>query len=116
MPIIPLPIQISGEWAKPVNTLLERIFGIIERKRLPAQIVKEAEAEAKAAVIKASAQAECDEIRMRSWKWFVAEQELHQLNREEIVRGALPLVREDARPSEIEEDWIIHFFGFVYWV
>lgn len=110
MPIIPWPIQISGEWAKPANTLLERVFDIIDRRGLPSHTVRQAEAEAKADVIRAKAAVECGEIQRRGLEWWMAEQGIHQSNREEILRAALPHVQEKARPAEMEEDWIMHFF------
>jgi len=110
MAIIPWPIKISGEWAKPVNTLIERVFNIFERRSLPGHTVRQAQAEAEAAIIRAKADAECTAIQVRGLKWLIAEQGLHQANREDILRGALPHVLDDARPSDIEEDWIVHFF------
>jgi hypothetical protein len=110
-----------GDLAKPANTLVEKISDAIGGIFKPAQIRRVAEAEADAEKIRiltqvevekirALAQIEIDDLQRRAMARFFAEEAKKQENIESITRKALPEVEETARPDEINNDWITHFF------
>lgn len=46
----------------------------------------------------------------RALKRFLAEEENRQRNIESIIQKAIPNVHEDAKPEQIEDDWLVNFF------
>src|SRR4051812_35072101 len=82
-----------GEVSKPLTVLVERCCDVIGGAFLPFQIKRLAQAEAQA-----------EKIRVRG------EETRKQVNMENILRGADPLLSETAKPADIESDWIANFF------
>jgi hypothetical protein len=99
-----------GDLAKPANTLIEKISDAIGGIFKPYQIRRVAEAEGQAEKIRAAAQIDVTELQRRAMFRFIAEEAKKQQNIESITKKALPDVSEDARPQEIEDDWITNFF------
>jgi hypothetical protein len=117
----PNPLVNIGDLAKPANTLVEKISDAIGGIFKPVQIKRVAHAEAEAEKIRVLAQIEAEKMRAlgqieitdlhrRAMARFVAEEAKKQDNIESITRKALPEVSDQARPEEIEDDWIVHFF------
>ena len=69
-----------------------------------------AAAEKEAAIIEAQADIEKTDLHRRAANRWINEQAQLQLNMEDIARLSLPMVNEDARPDEMEDDWIVNFF------
>lgn len=69
-----------------------------------------AKAEADVAKIHAVAQIEIDELQKRGFHRFLAEETQKQANIEDIAIMAIEDLREDAKPQDIENDWIANFF------
>jgi Protein of unknown function (DUF2806) len=76
----------------------------------PTQIRRIASAEAAADKIKAVAAIEINELQQRSVERFVLEEAKKQENIESITKKALPYLKEDADPTNIEDDWIVNVF------
>lgn len=99
-----------GELSKPATVLIEKISDAVGGIAKPWQIRRVAKAEAEADKIKAIAHIEIDELQKRALQRFVAEEAKKQSNIEEITAKALPQVKDDAQPENIEDDWITNFF------
>ena len=109
----PNSIMNIGDLAKPVTTLIEKIADATGAIFLPYQIKRVAKAEAEAAKIKALTEmeiAEITEIQRRALAWALGEQTKFQENRESVLLGAIPEIKEDAKPEEIDNDWLANFF------
>ncbi len=99
-----------NDLTKPANTLIEKISDAIGGIFKPYQIKRVAQAEAEADKIHAVAQIEITDLQRRAIARFFAEEAKKQNNIEAITRKALPEVTEQARPDQVEDDWITHFF------
>lgn len=98
-----------GDLAKPVDTLIQRTSDFIGATLAPRQLVRMAKAKVEADRIEKLGNAET-EIRERALQRLLAEEVRNQENIENIVRLALPEVKEDAKPEEISDDWLALFF------
>jgi uncharacterized protein DUF2806 len=99
-----------GDLTKPANTLIEKISDAIGGIFKPIQIVRVAEAEAKAETIRAATQIEVTELQRRAMRRFIMEEAKKQNNIENITAKALPELGEQASPEKLENDWIANFF------
>ena len=99
-----------GDWAKPVDTLIVKISDALGGLYRPYQIRRVAQAEADADKIRAVAQIEIDEMQKRAIQRFVLEETKKQENIESIMGKAFPEVSAEAKPENIEDDWIANFF------
>lgn len=99
-----------GDLAKPANTLIEKISDAIGGIFKPYQIRRVAQAEAEADKIRAIAQIEITDLQRRAMARFFAEEAKKQNNMEAITSKALPEVTEQAKPDQVEDDWITNFF------
>jgi hypothetical protein len=99
-----------GDLTKPANTLIEKISDAIGGIFRPIQIVRVAEAEAKAETIRAATQIEVTELQRRAICRFIIEEAKKQNNIEAITAKALPEVDGQANPENVEDDWIVNFF------
>jgi len=117
-----LPVQVDTEGlGEPARTLVEKISEAISGIARPWQIRRVArakadeitilaQAEIAAEVIRAAGQMEITEVQRRAMARFFVEEGMRQENIETITRKALPNVNKDAKPEEMENDWIVHFF------
>ncbi len=103
-----------GELTKPATVLIEKISDAIGGYCKPWQIRRVAQAEADAERIKALSQIETQmeiaELTQRALGRFLAEETKKQDNMESITSKALPLLEENSKPQEINDDWITNFF------
>ena len=99
-----------GNLAKPANTLINKISDAIGGIFKPYQIKRVAQAEAEADKISAITQIEITDLYRRAIARFFTEEAKKQNNIEAITSKALPIVTEKARPDQVEDDWITHFF------
>src|SRR5687768_4210652 len=100
-----------GDLTKPATVLIEKIAEATGAVFRPYQIVRVAKAEAEADKIKALANIEISEPQQRGLQRFILEQGLQQENMESITAQTLPQLKEDAKPEEIEDDWLAKFFA-----
>jgi hypothetical protein len=106
-----------GKLSKPATVLVNRIFDVLggigkpwQMKRVARAGIKVARANAKIARIKAHSRIEVKKIDRRGIERLIREEGKKQENIESITGKALPLLTDDAKPEEVEADWITHFF------
>lgn len=99
-----------GKLAEPATKLIEKISDAVEGSCRPWQIRRVARAEADAAEIAAVSQVKITELQRRAANRFIAEETKKQINMETITAKALPELKPDAKPQEMENDWIANFF------
>lgn len=104
------PLAPLGDLSKPANTLIEKISEAIGGIFKPYQIRRVARAEADANIIRAASQIEITELQHRALHRFILEEARKQDNIESITSKALPEVSNQARPENVEDDWIVNFF------
>lgn len=102
-----------GGLAKPVTTLVNKVSyalgGPFVGAFRPMQIRRVAEAEADAIIIHAQADAEAAEIRQRTSNRLLAEEMRSQANIESTMAKAIPHVTDEAKPENMEDDWIVNW-------
>lgn len=99
-----------GDLTKPATVLIERISDAVGGIFKPYQLVRVAKAEAEAERIRAEAQIQITDLQRRAMYRFLQEEARKQANIEGITQRALPLLKEDASPENIANDWITNFF------
>lgn len=99
-----------GDLSRPATVLVEKISDAIGGIFKPYQIRRVARAEADAELIRAATQIEITELQRRAVQRFLAEEARKQDNIETITTKALPDVSPEAKPENIEDDWIVNFF------
>ena len=99
-----------GELSRPATVLIERVSDAIGGVFKPYQIKRVAKAEAEANIILANNEIQITELQGRAMARLVEEEGRKQENIENVVRGALPHLDENAAPQDIEQDWLAHFF------
>ena len=103
-------LTLAGDWAKPVTVLIEKISDALGGAFKPGQLVRVAKAEAEAAKIASLTGIEITEMEERALRRLVAEETKRQANIESITLKALPGASKDAKPENIEDDWLATFF------
>ncbi|OOG60163.1 DUF2806 domain-containing protein [Rhodanobacter sp. C03] len=99
-----------GNISKPATVLIEKISDAVGGIAKPWQIKRIARAEADAALIEANARVQVSEIEQRALVRMVREEGKRQENIEDITAQAIPHLNEEAKPENIEQDWLTHFF------
>ncbi|MBP0050210.1 DUF2806 domain-containing protein [Marinobacterium sp. AK62] len=99
-----------GDLSKPATVLIEKMSGAIGTVYEPTRIKREASAKAEAAKIEALANIEVSEIEQRAISRLVHEEAKKQENIESITEQATASLNDEAKPENIEDDWISHFF------
>lgn len=99
-----------GELSKPATVLIEKISDAIGTIYEPTQIKRVAKAEAEADRIKTLASIETSELEQRAISRLVQEEGKKQEIIESITAQATNKLNDDAKPEDIEDDWISHFF------
>lgn len=100
----------AGKFAKPMNTLIEKIANATGVIYEPTKIRRKAKAEADAAKTKALVDLEIEEIQKRALNRLVNEEIKKQENIEAITEKSFDSIKENASPENIEDDWISNFF------
>lgn len=104
------PLIDIGKLSEPATKLIEKIADAVEGACRPWQIRRLAHAEADAAEITAISQINLSELQRRAAYRFIAEETKKQINMETITAKALPGLEPDAKPQDMEDDWIANFF------
>lgn len=99
-----------GELSKPATVLIEKVANAIGVLYEPRRIKNKALAETEAEKIKVLSEIEISEIQKRALTRLIQEEGKKQENMEAITANAANQLHPDAKPEEIEEDWISHFF------
>lgn len=103
-------IKIDGDITKPATVLIQKVSNAIGVLYEPTRIVKLASAEAEAEKIKAIAKIEISEIEQRGLRRLISEEAKKQDNIEKITAGALTELKPDAKPDQLNDDWLAYFF------
>ncbi|MFZ3072022.1 MAG: DUF2806 domain-containing protein [Thermodesulfobacteriota bacterium] len=103
-------ISLLGNISKPATVLIEKISGAVGAIFEPYQIIRVAEAEAKAEIIKAEADIKITALQRRALNRFVTEEAKKQANIENITQKAIPQLTDSSAPHNMEDDWITNFF------
>ncbi|MEW6715098.1 MAG: DUF2806 domain-containing protein [Nitrospirota bacterium] len=99
-----------GDLAKPVNTLIKKISDAIGVLFEPQRIIRRAKAETQAEEIKAISDLKIDELKKRTLARMINEETKKQENIENIIDNSLPLLNEQSKPIDIDNDWLANFF------
>lgn len=104
------PLVKLGDLTKPATVLIEKISDAVGGIFKPYQIVRVAKAEAEAERIRAESQIQVTDLHRRAMHRFLKEEAKRQSNIEDITLKALPHLKEDSSPQNVEDDWITNFF------
>ena len=96
--------------SEPAKVLIEKISAGIGGIFKPWQIVRVAEAEAEAERIRTESQIQDTDLHRRAMHRFLEEEDKKQLNMEGITQKAIPQLKEDSSPQDVDDDWITNFF------
>lgn len=103
-------VTLAGDLGKPATTLIERVSDAIGGIARPWQIKRIATAEAQAEVVRAEARLQISDLERRSMERLFREEAKKQENIESITAQAIPLLADNSKPSDLEDDWITKFF------
>ena len=98
-----------GDLTKPITALIEKIASGAGVLYEPTRIKRKAIAEAEAKKIHALADIEVQDIGKRALKRFVIEETIKQQNAESVTEKTFEKLEDNAKPGEIENDWIANF-------
>jgi hypothetical protein len=99
-----------GKLAEPATRLIEKVSDTVGWVMEPTQIRRIERAEADAAKIELLSRLELEGIQRRTLERWAVEEVRKQRNMEQITAQALGGVKEDARPDDLDNDWIVNFF------
>ncbi len=105
------PIFNIGDLAKPAVVLIEKVSDAVGGIYKPTQIRRVAKAESEAAIVRAKSDIQITDLQGRAWQRWLQEEAIHQKNMEDIIAKAIPLLRDDANPATMGNDWIANFFA-----
>jgi hypothetical protein len=104
-----LPVK-PGELSKVATVLIEKVSDAVGGLFKPHQVKRMARAAAEANRIRAESEIEITDIQRRAMYRFIEEEGKKQENMETITKSALSLLKEDAGPQSMSDDWIANFF------
>lgn len=99
-----------GTLTKPATVLIQKISDAVGGYFKPYQMKRVAKAKAEVDVIEAKAEIKVTDIQRRALSRFVKEETKKQINIERITQMAVPLLEDDSKPQDVEDDWITNFF------
>jgi hypothetical protein len=109
---MPVPSMFDpGQLAGPLQEFIKRIARGIGILYEPTKIVRKAKAEAEAKIILSKADLAVSDIRSRAKlrKEYLSSRQ--QVNLENVIKLALPLVDQNKVPGDMDEDWLIQFMN-----
>jgi hypothetical protein len=98
------------ELGKAGKALVEKIAGAGWVLYEPYHVQRMAAAQVAADRIRALGDIETSALAKRALVRLVRQEERKQRNVEQVTAGAIPLLRADAKPHEVEEDWLASLF------
>lgn len=110
-----------GDLTKPIDSLINKISDATGVLYEPRRIRQKANAESDAAIIsakaevaveiiKAESQIEITDLHKRAEQRLCQEEAKRQKNMEDVIAQAVSELNEEAKPHEMENDWISNFF------
>ncbi len=97
--------------AQPANMLIEKISDAIGVLYEPRKIIKLAQAQAYAELIKFNGMLRLSELELRAIQSHVNREAFKQGNIEQITANAISSLSPDSNPGEISKDWLSYFFN-----
>lgn len=104
------PLMNVGDLTKPATVLIEKISDAVGGIFRPWQITRVAAAEAEANLVKAQSQLQILGLEERALRRLVKEEARKQDNIESITAKSIPLLRSNAQPDKVNNDWITSLF------
>jgi hypothetical protein len=104
------PLVSLGELSRPATVLIEKISDAVGGICKPWQMVRVAKAEAEVERMREVSQIQVTDLHKRAFRRFVTEEAVRQANIEGITAKALPLLKEESQPQNVENDWVTNFF------
>ena len=104
------PLISVGNISKPATVLIEKISDAVGAVFRPRQIKRIARAEDEAGKIRALGEIEISEIQERALSRIIQQEGKRQENIERISALAIEDLRPDAKPEDVQNDWLSHFF------
>ena len=98
----------SGDLTKSASALIKKISNAVGGIFKPPDVVRAAEA--KAELTRMDAQGQETDLRRRAIHRLVEEEARYQSNIEGITGLALPFLKNESSPLDVEDDWITNFF------
>lgn len=102
-----------GDWSKPADTLIKKFSEAMGGAFKPAQIKRVAKAEVEAERIKVLGRIATTALAKRAIARLVSEETEKQDNIENVLRLALPEVKDDAKTQDVDHDWVVNFIDKV---
>lgn len=99
-----------GKLSVPADTLIKKVSGAVGGIFEPWQIERVAKANAKVDLIRAKSEIEISDLQKRAMHRFVEEEASRQENMEKITEAALPNLSDNAKPDDIDDDWVTNFY------
>jgi hypothetical protein len=99
-----------GELSKTATVLIEKVSDAVGGICKPWQMKRVAKAEVEVDKIRALGTIECSEIEQRAMHRLVAEETMKQENIENITAKAVKELKPDAKPENLEKDWVTNLF------
>jgi Protein of unknown function (DUF2806) len=99
-----------GKLSKPATVLIEKVSDGTGGIFKPWMIRRVARAEADADIIRAQTRIKISEMEERALVRMLREEGKKQENIESITAQAIPLLSTDAKPEDMEADWVTHVF------
>ncbi|NVJ91376.1 MAG: DUF2806 domain-containing protein [Methylocystaceae bacterium] len=107
-----ITINDLGKLSEPITKLIEvtaRATGVIFE---PYQTVRMAKADAKANRIRSLAELDLeDELEQKTIQRLIHQEKRKHINIEQITLQAAQSLDDDAKPNDIDEDWLVDFFN-----
>ncbi|MBT3183267.1 MAG: DUF2806 domain-containing protein [Nitrospina sp.] len=104
------PLVNLGELSKPATVFIEKVSDAVGGICKPWQMKRVAKAEAEVEKIRALSGIELSGIEQRAMHRLVAEEAIKQENIENITAKAVKELKADAKPENLERDWVANFF------
>lgn len=99
-----------GEFAQPIDRLIEKTSEAIGGYLRPWQTIRVARAEADAKIVHARADLKIRNLEDRAANRSRREETLKQANMEKIVANAAGDLSADSKPESMSNDWLLNFF------
>ncbi|MFJ3075310.1 MULTISPECIES: DUF2806 domain-containing protein [Pseudomonas] len=96
---------------QPASILIEKISNAIGVLYEPKKIIKLAQAQAHADLIKFNSKAQLSELEQRAIHNLIQRETIKQDNIEKITANAILSLPPDANPEDISKDWLSYFFN-----
>ncbi|MCR9421737.1 DUF2806 domain-containing protein [Vibrio sp. RM-69-4] len=99
-----------GKFGDAVNTLTTKVCDAVGVLYRPRAIVKEAEALAKVREIELQSELRSADIKARTLARVELQEQRKQANYESILAQTIERLPENAKPENLDEDWLAYFF------